>query len=152
MTGRTDLQRLTAEELAERSTGHNVRCPICKDLMVLRRTDRFTYSNGDSRLFYGCRNFPECKSTHGAHPDGKPLGIPADRETKRWRMKAHESFDKLWKSHGLTRGESYKVLQKMMGMTEGEAHIGRFNIEQCKRLIALADSHGDALTVLSLST
>lgn len=144
-----DLQQIDLAELARRSKGYGLRCPLCRNLMVLRRTDKFRYGSGRSRLFWGCIRFPDCNSTHGAHPNGKPLGIPADAETKQSRMKAHEAFDKLWTEHGLSRRESYTVLQKMMGMSADEAHIGRFDIAQCQRLISLCRTHGAALTLLS---
>ncbi len=103
-------------------------CPDCEADMILR--------NSKYGLFYGCINFPECTSAHGAHKDtGEPLGIPADKKTKEWRMKAHEAFDQLWKKYGYKRKESYKLLQTTMGMTSEQAHIGRFDIEQCKKLI-----------------
>lgn len=106
-------------------------CPDCKSDMVLR--------NSKFGLFYGCINFSKCKATHGAHQkwekQGEPLGIPADKETKQWRIKAHAGFDKLWKEHGYTRDEAYKLLQATMGMIKDEAHIGKFNIDQCKKLI-----------------
>lgn len=48
-------------------------------------------------LFWGCSRFPECRSTHGAHPDGRPLGKPATAEVKQARIAAHAAFDRLWK-------------------------------------------------------
>ena len=104
-------------------------CPECNSEMVLR--------NSKYGLFYGCSRYPECKGAHGAHQSsGKPLGIPADKETKTWRMKAHDAFDKLWKKYGYKRKDSYKLLQTIMGLNEKEAHIGRFDKKQCQFLIA----------------
>lgn len=103
-------------------------CPECGDLMELR--------NSKYGLFYGCVRYPECTGTHGAHNNsGEPLGIPANKETKEWRIRAHAAFDKVWKKYGYTRPESYRLLQTVMGMTAGEAHIGRFDKGQCQRLI-----------------
>ncbi len=109
----------------------DVTCPDCGGRMVLR--------NSKFGPFYGCENYPKCKATHGAHPDGRPLGIPANKETKQWRMKAHDVFDKLWKGRNasMTRKQAYKWFQENMGLTAGEAHIGKFNIKQCQALIAL---------------
>lgn len=110
-------------------------CPLCKSDMILR----------DSKfgLFYGCVNYPDCKSTHGAHKNprmdnyGEPFGIPADEETKKKRMEAHDLFDRLWKKKLYTRKKSYELLQEMMNLSAEEAHISRFNIEQCEKLIGL---------------
>lgn len=108
-------------------------CPDCGSPMTLR----------DSRYgkFYGCTQFPKCKGTHGAHPDGRPLGTPADRETKLARINAHDAFDLLWKIEpphipAVRRSEAYVLMQFLMGMTPAEAHIGNFSKEQCERLIA----------------
>ena len=61
--------------------------------MVLRKMAKFTWRNGQPRLAYGCSRFAECRSTHGAHPDGKPLGDPADSEAKIMRMAAHRTAE-----------------------------------------------------------
>lgn len=86
-------------------------------------------------LFYGCSTYPKCKAAHGAHPDGRPLGIPADKPTKDARIKAHEAFDQLWKSGRMRRGDAYRWLQTVLGLDKDSAHIGRFTIEQCNQLI-----------------
>jgi len=102
-------------------------CPECGETMVLRES-KFG-------LFYGCSAFPKCKAAHGAHKDGKPLGIPADKMTKKARMDAHEVFDQLWKGKHMARGEAYQWMQEAMEMTEEEAHIGRFDADQCEELV-----------------
>jgi len=112
-------------------------CPECGAPMVLReaRSDRAIRKGP----FWGCSRFPSCKATHGAHPDGQPLGLPADKETKRWRIVAHEAFDRLWEPAGPSaRAAAYRWLSRSMALTEAECHIGRFSIEQCKQVIELA--------------
>lgn len=110
-------------------------CPDCGSEMVLR--------NSRFGKFYGCSTYPACKAAHGAHPNGKPLGIPADKETKQWRIKAHDAFDTLWKRGGgvrIGRSAAYKWLQESLSMTSEQCHIGRFDIETCKRVIAAVES------------
>jgi ssDNA-binding Zn-finger/Zn-ribbon topoisomerase 1 len=85
-------------------------------------------------LFYGCVRFPECKATHGAHRDGRPLGIPATKATKQARIAAHDAFDRIWKEHHMPRRAAYVWMQRAMGLSAEEAHIGRFNLEQCEQL------------------
>jgi hypothetical protein len=111
----------------------DVRCGECGATMVLKES-RFG-------LFWGCRNFQYgCRGTIGAHPDGTPLGRPADKATKAARIVAHDAFDRLWK-RGKTRepvmkrGAAYRWMQGAMGMTPDEAHIGLFNVETCERLV-----------------
>jgi ssDNA-binding Zn-finger/Zn-ribbon topoisomerase 1 len=103
--------------------------------MVLHETQKFKTKDGKPRKFYGCKRWPTCKGTHGAHPDGRPLGIPGDAETKEWRHRAHGYFDGAVKRLG--KKDRYKVLQNLMNMTVDEAHIGRFDVTQCKELIRL---------------
>jgi hypothetical protein len=115
-------------------------CPDCGSDMVLRPS-RFG-------LFYGCARFPKCRSAHGAHENGDPLGIPANKETKRLRILAHEIFDRLWNpewpdSH-MMRSEAYAWMRAEMGLDETTGHIGRFDSEQCAWLIRLVTAKIEA--------
>jgi hypothetical protein len=110
--------------------------------------------------FYGCENFPTCRSTHGAHPDGKPLGVPADKATKEARIAAHAQFDRLWKDiapsyviprnlarsarkrneyrirkRGRTR--AYRWLAEQLAIPFEDCHIGAMDAATCARVAAL---------------
>ena len=124
-------QKVTSPKLTELAKMPTLDCPECEGKLVLRLSK---YG-----LFYGCNNYPTCKAAHGAHPDGKPLGIPADRETKLWRIKAHQALDPLFEGETpiMSREEAYEYLQNLMNLTEEQAHIGKFDVEQCKELIDL---------------
>ena len=105
-------------------------CPECGKPMRLRESRH--------GLFYGCSDYPTCKGTHGAHPDGRPLGKPADQHTKKMRIVAHNVFDPLWEADDpqfKTRPDAYEWMQQAMGMTPGQAHIGNFTAAECKRLV-----------------
>jgi ssDNA-binding Zn-finger/Zn-ribbon topoisomerase 1 len=111
-------------------------CPECGSDMVLR----------DSRFgkFYGCVRYPACDATHGAHPDGEPLGVPANKETKQARMDAHEAFDQLWKGASKAgrksaRGNAYRWLREQLGLTKEQCHIGRFDKAMCLKVIELCE-------------
>lgn len=106
-----------------------VACGECGSAMVLRSS---RYGK-----FYGCTKFPKCRGTHGAHPDGKPLGTPADRETKLARIEAHAAFDALWKDGLLGRKNAYRWMRKAMGLKPDDCHIAKFTKEQCAIAIAL---------------
>lgn len=109
------------------------KCPECGQPMVLRKSVKFPAP------FYGCSQFPKCRGSHGCHPDGTPLGFPANKETKEWRKRAHEVFDVLWKSEDLrlSRNSAYKLISKKLGLAE--VHIGGADIELCKRIIAASE-------------
>lgn len=94
----------------------------------------------EGRPFYGCSRFPECRGTHGAHPDGRPLGIPANKATRKARIEAHRFFDLLWKpAEGqkarMTRSQAYSWMRKKMKLTETEAHFSKFTQEQCETCV-----------------
>lgn len=88
-------------------------------------------------LFYGCSNYPKCKGTHGAHPDGKPLGTPATRETKDARIRAHAAFDGLRKLMGWKRNDSYQWLADRLAIPRADCHIAMFDLETCARVVAI---------------
>lgn len=93
-------------------------------------------TEGPYGKFYSCVRYPVCRGVHGAHQNsGKPLGIPANRQTIEWRKKAHAVFDPFVKKWFVKRSDGYTFMRSVMGMKRYEAHISRFNIEQCKRLI-----------------
>ena len=85
---------------------------------------------------YVCVRIPQCDGTHGAHPDGTPLGEPGDAETRRWRRRCHERLDRLWKEQGYTREEAYELLQKITGRSPQEAHVSRLDAATCREVIA----------------
>lgn len=111
----------------------DLKCPECNGDLRLRRSKH--------GVFYGCENWTSgCKGSHGAHPDGRPLGSPANAATKKARMQAHRLFDRLWQPYGKTpakmsRAQAYTWLCKAMQLSNYEAHIGRFDIAQCQQLI-----------------
>ncbi len=112
-----------------------LKCPECGADMVLRQTTKYTYNNGQPRRFYGCSRWPDCNAAHGAHPDGTPLGTPANKATKESRIKAHNAFDGYWRERGMPRNDAYKLLQSLMGLDKNAAHIGNFDTNQCEELV-----------------
>lgn len=115
----------------------DLKCPDCGAVMALRES-----RHGH---FYGCSAYPACTGSHGAHPDGSPLGIPADAETKALRVRAHELFDRLWKGECpvMSRDNAYRHLRQITGLGEDEAHIGMFDAHQCRALIARLEEDAD---------
>lgn len=104
--------------------------PSCPGRLVLK--------SGKYGPFYGCSKWASsrCPGGHGAHEDGSPLGIPAPQKTRRARRLTHELFDKMWREPDgyVTRGGAYRWLQLAMNMTADDAHIGRFTLEECRKL------------------
>jgi len=64
----------------------------------------------------------------------------ADKELRRLRILAHESFDPIWKSRrfNLSRGQAYSWLSEEMRVSPDKCHIGMFGKEQCRAVIRLS--------------
>lgn len=109
-------------------TEYRVWCADCGAIMRLRSS-----RHGP---FYGCSRYPQCRGTHGAHADGKPLGTPADGRTKGARIAAHAAFDPLWEEgYFPSRTKAYAWLREKMDLGGDECHIGKFNYDQCEEVV-----------------
>lgn len=105
-------------------------CPECGAPLVLKEAK---YGK-----FYGCSKFREtgCRGSHSAHQrTGEPMGVPAKADIKAARVRAHRAFDELWTHGHFSRKRAYEWMRKIMNMTKREAHIARFDVAQCERLI-----------------
>jgi hypothetical protein len=79
-----------------------------------------------------CDAFIRCyEDTH------KPLGTLANAETRHWRHLAHKALDPLWQGGQRSRSSVYRWLAQELGVPKEQAHIGHFDVEDCKRVIAL---------------
>tara|TARA_Y100000310_G_C20513486_1_gene730021 strand:+ start:449 stop:805 length:357 start_codon:yes stop_codon:yes gene_type:complete len=104
-----------------------LKCPECDADMILR--------NSKYGKFYGCLRFPLCKATHGAHPNGKPLGVPANAELKKLRMKAHEALGErfgVWEL--MTRNDKQKMYKWLKKHTR-TGHVGSMTKEDIYDLL-----------------
>lgn len=100
-------------------------CPECNGNLILKKSK---YGK-----FYGCTNYPKCQATHGAHPNGKPLGIPGDNDTKLSRVELHNALDKKFCEN---RKEIYKWLKKSLNKSSNKAHIALLNESECNNLLS----------------
>jgi len=89
----------------------------------------------DDRLFWLCK----CGAYVGCHKGtNKPLGFPANTDTRRARSLLHEHrLDPMWKNKPPSermdaRSALYRYLQERMNLPIGMTHIGMFTIEQCQ--------------------
>lgn len=119
-----------------------VTCPECGARMVLRSSPKYQWPNGVDRLFYGCSRWPQCSATHGSHPDGRALGVPANKETKAARQRAHAQFDALLAEKRWTKKDGYHWLGQKLGMKSGiqikqECHIAKFDKQTCDLVVIL---------------
>jgi len=113
-----------------------IKCPYCG--AKAKRVNR-SFVNGDmmdTESVFVCEHYPSCDAYVGCYPGtDKPLGTLADGELRSWRMRAHGSLDWTWQHGGMTRNEAYVILRDEMGLSEDEAHIGKMDIDGCKRVV-----------------
>lgn len=107
-------------------------CPDCGGSLTLRKS-RFG-------PFYGCSSYPYCKGSHGAHPDGTPLGIPATAEVKKLRVRAHELLEERFGRKGY-----FAWLQRLLGISRREAHIAMLDKRQLTVVITTLEGGWDDL-------
>lgn len=117
-------------------TEHDLDCPDCGSFLALVAFK--------GKVIYRCARYTShgCRGAHGAHPDGKPLGVPAPWPVREARKRAHSAFDLLWRAPQgrMTRGAAYRWLQGALKMSETEAHISQFDAAQCTALLDLLRS------------
>ena len=83
-----------------------------------------------------CEHYPKCDSYVGCHSGTDiPLGTMAGPDLRAARMRAHKSFDWIWKTKKKTRHEAYAMLQEFLGLPPERAHIGMLDVEQCHRVV-----------------
>lgn len=120
--------------MSKKAPHGKVTCGDCGSSMELRKS---RYGQ-----FWGCSEYPKCTGTHGAHPDGRPLGIPANKKTREARIAAHAAFDPLWKGGRQSRRSAYLWLRHAMGMNH-QPHIGEMTIAECNKVIAVCAQDPD---------
>ena len=109
-------------------------CPECGQKMVLRQTTKYTTKDGQPRKFYGCSGYPKCRSTHGAHPNGTPLGFPATTEVKQLRMQAHKEAERVWGAWNSSTCDKRSMYDWMRKNTVSQ-HIGKMDKNELINLI-----------------
>lgn len=124
-------------------------CPYCNTAAVL---------HADSSKFYRGKNYgplwacEPCGAWVGCHP-GKhvALGRLANKELREWKTRAHSAFDPLWKTRHKRTGDrwsrkrGYKWLSEQLNIEREECHIGMFDVDMCKRVVAICKPHLEAV-------
>lgn len=117
-------------------------CPYC-DLPTQIVTGDEIYGKGRG---YGHIKMYMCSGNCDAYSGTKlefgirvSMGSLANKELRELRKKCHKLFDARWKGSSnerLARRKCYLWLQDFTNLPDELAHIGMFNIEQCRALIA----------------
>lgn len=113
-----------------------IRCPYCGGTAVLRDASYVYGGESGHKHLYVCQHYPECNAYVGVHEGTLiPLGTLADSELRNKRIRAHQTFDRIWKNGILTKKNAYRWMQDIFCLTEQQAHIGCFSGYMCDRLI-----------------
>ncbi len=117
-----------------------VLCPYClAGAELVEGTEIYGHDYPD-RKFWLCR---KCRSYVGCHPGTDvPLGSLANEELRRWRRQAHLSLDPLWKGkpdEKNLRREVYEKVAELLGLKVADAHIAKFDVEKCKKVVSLVE-------------
>lgn len=111
-------------------------CPYCGQRAWLTDS-RFLYQGKHNfGPVYLCR---PCDAYVGCHKDtDKPLGTLANKELREYRRRVHSAFDYIWRGKLLpSRTAAYKWLAYELGLDYSETHIAKFDVETCKKAIAV---------------
>lgn len=117
-------------------------CPYCHAEAKLVKGDVIYPHRPDlyHKHFYHCA---PCDAYVGCHPtgDGKqPLGRLANAELRKAKSAAHAAIDPYWREGRLRRNEVYSKLAILMNLHSSKAHIGMFDVAQCKEVQRLASN------------
>jgi hypothetical protein len=100
-----------------------------------------------SKWFYQCK---PCDAYVGCHPNTKnALGRLANAELRKFKSLAHKAFDPIWKTKTMKRSDAYKALATEINIKPSECHIGMFDVQQCKQVIAICLSGNLRMEVLN---
>ena len=115
-------------------------CPYCNNPTEFVDGKEIYGLNTNFGMFYRCKS---CKAHVGVNRGTtKALGRLANKELRKWKMKAHEELDQLWKgakNETNARSKTYKWLSNEMNIDPEFTHIGMFDIEECKKVIELCE-------------
>ena len=117
-----------------------IKCPYCgndAELTTGYKVYPHRLDLADLRV-WACFPCDAWVGTHKNSPTHAPLGRLANAELRRAKMAAHAAFDPWWKSGRMTRREAYQKLASLMSMDPKDAHIGMFDVEQCKTVVLLS--------------
>lgn len=113
-------------------------CPYCKQPAKLVSGEAIYEHRPDlwPLSFWLCG---PCKAWTGCHKGtDKPLGRLADTELRALKSRAHAAFDPLWKWGSFDRQGAYLWLSKKLNVPLEHCHIGMFDPEQCRKVIAIS--------------
>lgn len=120
-------------------------CPYCQDeAQWVENKVIYGKNIGKSYMAWYCK---PCNAWVGCHENTtRPLGTMANAKLRKWRIRAHQAIDPLWKKGPIKRNTVYKVLSRAFGY---RIHIGKADIETCKKIIQMVKSMNGSFQISS---
>ena len=126
-----------ALRLAILRSGAVPNCPECGRPMILRDNGPYKTRSGQPKLWYACPFYPRyCTGSHGAHPDGTPLGTPANAELKALRTQAHKECGRVWGDWATNTSKQRRAMYAWLKQNTVHGHISHMDKEEVEELIA----------------
>lgn len=118
-----------------------VKCPYCGAQAMLRPSSVVYGDKARSgEHLYVCPRYPVCDSYVGAHKKSLiPMGTLANGNLRNKRIRAHQSFDRLWKCDIMEKWQAYQWIQAKFGLSSEQAHIAKFSEYMCDQLMLVCD-------------
>lgn len=119
-------------------------CDYCGEPAELADDSLIYGKSYGHKIWICCR----CGAYVGCHRGtDKPLGRLANDQLRQYKKAAHNAFDPLWKSGRFInrRRDAYAWMAKAMGIPPEKAHIGMFDVPDCKKLIQIINEERDFL-------
>lgn len=111
-------------------------CPYCGNRAKLVSSfEIYGAAAKDYGMFWQCWPCDAYVGTHKNSAVHMPLGRLANKDLREWRRRAHSAFDPLWKSGRMKRKDAYALMCTALEIQPHQAHIGKFNVVDCKRLV-----------------
>jgi hypothetical protein len=120
-------------------------CPYCRSKTQL--VDSSIVYGKSYGLIYLCQ---PCNAYVGVHKGTtNAKGRLANEELRYWKIQAHSYFDKIARTPLIhlickeelpklnSRNKAYWWLAKQMNMDQVHCHIGKFDVDECKRVIEI---------------
>lgn len=115
-------------------------CPYCGNETELIDSAEI-YQGVSYGWMYICR---PCDAYVGCYRGSKKaLGRLANAELRKYKQQAHEVLDQIWKKRLMKRKEVYTWLSQQLETERDYTHIGMFDVEQCKNVIAVSEQYLD---------
>jgi hypothetical protein len=116
-------------------------CPYC------RRPSECINSQILYGSFYGflwyCKKCDALVSCHKGTKEA--MGRLSNSADRKWKNKAHESFDSIWKSKNesikMSRQDAYAWLSDQLGIPTEYTHIGMFSPKTCQKVMDVVKSY-----------